>query len=85
MILHLRLNLFSSGSPAAVSGLLNKDHVVEFGTISAETYVDLTKSIAPLIHANIGLPIPVLVKRVIDGVEEYIHLNMIPNYWDGPG
>ena len=52
------------GSPAALSGLINKDHIVEFGTITAETYVDLQKSIAPVIHANIGIPIPVLLKRV---------------------
>jgi S1-C subfamily serine protease len=52
------------GSPAELSGLINKDHIVEFGTVTAETYVDLQKSIAPLLHASIGVPIPVLLKRV---------------------
>lgn len=32
------------GSPADIAGLQNKDHIVEFGTVTAETYVDLEKN-----------------------------------------
>ena len=73
------------GSPAERCGMLTKDRIIEFGTVNAETYVDLEKSFGPLLVSNKDNAISILVTRVVDGVEEYVQLQLVPQVWGGPG
>lgn len=72
-------------SPAYKCGIREKDRIVEFGTITAETYVDLKRSVLPMIMDNgLGNPIHVLLQRKdAEGCEHYKSLIFIPERWEG--
>lgn len=82
----MKITTVLKGSPADIADLRPKDRVVEFGTIKAETFVDIEKSIVPFLkNHGLGTPIPVLVQRTVFGVDEFVPIKITPQLWGGEG
>ncbi|ODQ65850.1 t-SNARE [Nadsonia fulvescens var. elongata DSM 6958] len=69
LIPYARVNSVAAGSPAFLSGLLPGDRILRFGKYTAVNHEKLTK-IGSLVRSSEGVPIEILVLRVLDNSNE---------------
>lgn len=76
----VKVNLVSEGSPAQDAGIALRDEIIEFGTVNAYNFRDLSQ-IGALVKNCENKTVPVKVRR--DGKE--IDLVLTPTTWSGRG
>lgn len=76
----VKVNLVSEGSPAQDAGIALRDEIIEFGTVNARNFRDLTQ-IGELVKNCENKIVPVKVLR--DG--KTIELVLTPKTWSGRG
>lgn len=69
-----------NGSPAQEAGLSAGDKIVNFGSVNAGNFTDVT-AIAGVVQHSVGKPVSVLVKRNT----EMLPLLLTPKQWHGRG
>ncbi|XP_064650864.1 26S proteasome non-ATPase regulatory subunit 9-like [Lineus longissimus] len=74
------VDLVDEGSPAQAAGLEKCDELVEFGSVTAQNFVNL-QNIATIVQHSVGKPIKITVLRK----EEMVKLTLTPNTWSGRG
>ena len=74
-------------SPAQQAGLRQGDSVVAFGPVQHEDYVGVSESVVPVVKANVGKPIDVVVVRMNHDkmTVDQIALTLTPKKWSGAG
>lgn len=75
-----KVNLVSDGSPAQDAGIALRDEIVEFGTVNAGNFRDLSQ-IAVVVKSCENKTVPVKVRR--DG--KLVDLVLTPKTWSGRG
>ncbi|XP_062537989.1 26S proteasome non-ATPase regulatory subunit 9 [Armigeres subalbatus] len=75
-----KVNVVSEGSPAEDAGIALRDEIVEFGTINAGNFRDLSQ-IGAVVRSCENRIVPVKVRR--DG--KLIELSLTPKSWSGRG
>lgn len=75
-----KVNLVSEGSPAQDAGIALRDEIVEFGTVNAGNFRDLSQ-IAVVVKSCENKTVPVKVRR--DG--KLVDLVLTPKTWSGRG
>lgn len=76
----VKVNLVSEGSPAQAAGIALRDEIVEFGTVNAGNFKDLSQ-IAVVVKSCENKTVPVKVRR--DG--KLVDLVLTPKTWSGRG
>ncbi|XP_065081586.1 26S proteasome non-ATPase regulatory subunit 9 [Ochlerotatus camptorhynchus] len=76
----VKVNLVSEGSPAQDAGIALRDEIIEFGTVNASNFRDLSQ-IAVLVRSCENKTVPVKVRR--DG--KLVDLVLTPKTWSGRG
>ncbi|KAL1379258.1 hypothetical protein quinque_014713 [Culex quinquefasciatus] len=75
-----KVNVVSEGSPAQDAGIALRDEIVEFGTVNAGNFRDLSQ-IAVVVKSCENKSVPVRVRR--DG--KMVDLVLTPKTWSGRG
>lgn len=76
----VKVNVVSEGSPAQDAGIALRDEIVEFGTVNASNFRDLSQ-IAAVVRSCENKNVPVKVRR--DG--KLLDLILTPKAWSGRG
>ena len=76
-----------AGSPADRAGLLQGDSLIAFGHVQHEEYKGVSESIVPVVKANVGKHIDVVVVRIASesGQVQQVSLSLTPQKWSGAG
>ncbi|XP_058825286.1 26S proteasome non-ATPase regulatory subunit 9 [Topomyia yanbarensis] len=75
-----KVNVVSDGSPAQEAGIALRDELIEFGTVNAANFRDLSQ-IGVLVRSCENKSIPVKIRR--DG--KIIDITLTPKAWNGRG
>ncbi|CAH1173721.1 unnamed protein product [Phaedon cochleariae] len=75
-----RVTIVSEGSPADHAGIRVGDEVVEFGSVNADNFKNIT-DIATVVQHSDGSQVSVKLKRG----ERYVTVQLVPKKWSGRG
>ncbi|GBP20878.1 26S proteasome non-ATPase regulatory subunit 9 [Eumeta japonica] len=76
----LKVNLVSSGSPAEDAGLCEEDVILEFGSLNAGNFTELTQ-VADIVRHSVGSRINIKIRRGRD----ILNVGLVPSTWAGRG
>jgi len=73
-------------SPAQKAGLAQGDSIIAFGPVQGDEYKGVSESVVPVVKANVGKPIDVVVVRMNREMQtEQLPLTLVPQKWSGAG
>lgn len=75
-----KINLVSDGSPAEEAGIRKDDTIIEFGSLNATNFKEITQ-IAEIVKHRENQPIQLKIQRA-DKTHE---LTLVPKQWSGRG
>ena len=81
----LRVSKVQIGGAADKGDLRNNDLIIEFGTLNADSFVDVERSLKPMLDRSIILKesFPILIMREVLGEETLIPLSFTPEFVEG--
>ena len=74
-------------SPADQAGLRTSDSIIAFGPVQHDEYKGVSESIVPVVKANVGKPIDVVIVRIDESSAQVQQrsLTLTPQKWSGAG